>query len=239
MWLVTARSGSKGVPDKNIKMLNGLPLLAYRIKSVLTFADPKDVWVSTDSEGYAKIAQGYGATVPFIRPAGLATDKATSVDVTLHAMNWAESNGLHYDAVGLLQPTSPFVKPESLVRALGELFSDSAVDSVVAVRELSHSNFYVQKKSRFLSTIAQKIAGRAVMRRQDIEPEITPCGGFYISKWEPFKENKTFYSNSTVGYIVSDLEGLDIDEPLDWLWCEFLLEKGLIDVSELFNKILD
>lgn len=233
LWIITARSGSKSIKDKNIKLLGGLPLLAYRIKSVLKIAEKEDVWISTDSRKYADIAGEYGAYVPFLRPERLATDTAKSVDVVLHAMNQAELSGEKYDAVGLLEPTSPFIKSSCYSEALEKLFMDEDAENIVAVRTVRPGTFYIQEDDQYLSVIARNIASLGVIRRQDENKEITPSGGFYISKWESFKKNQTFYTEKTLPYLVSDLEGLEIDEPIDWEWAEFLLERNIIDIKEI------
>ena len=236
LWVVTARSGSKSVPHKNIKLLGGVPLLAYRIKCALKIAAREDVWISTDSPEYANIAEKYGATVPFLRPAELATDTARSADVILHAMQWAESKGKTYDAVGMLEPTSPFVTTANLFNAVERLFGEKEAENIVAVRYSRPSTFYIQENHKYLETIANNIMDAGLKRRQDEKEEITPSGGFYISKWGAFKKNHSFYTSKTLSFLVPDLEGLEIDEPIDWEWAEFLLSKKKFDLRDLdFN----
>ena len=102
LWIIPARSGSKSIINKNIKLLNNIPLIEYRIKSALTIAEENQVWVSTDSNEYASIAIKAGAKVPFIRPDYLSNDTASSNDVVLHAINFAEKSGLKFNFIGLL-----------------------------------------------------------------------------------------------------------------------------------------
>lgn len=238
LWVVTARAGSKSIPDKNIKSLGGIPLLAYRVKSALTIAGKGDVWISTDSKHYAEIAASFGAVVPFIRPSELATDTARSADVVLHAMNWAESSGKRYEAICLLEPTSPFVKYSQLTEAVNNLFVEKDACSIVAVREARPSTYYIQQEDKYLSIVASNIQSGGILRRQDLKKEITPSGGFYISKWDAFKQDESFYTDRTLSFLLPDINGLEIDEPLDWLWAEFLIEKGLINKSDLFRTDL-
>lgn len=233
LWILAARSGSKSIQNKNIKLLAGQPLLSYRIKSALAFADKEDVIISTDSEQYAQIAESCGAKVPFIRPAELASDNAKSVDVVLHAMNWAESTGRVYDAVGLLEPTSPFITSKQLIGAVNSLFMEPEAESIVAVRETRPSTFYIQPNEKYLDKISYNITNQGSLRRQEEKQEITPSGGFYISKWDIFKQNKTFYSGKTLAFLVPDINGLEIDELLDWTWAEFLIEKKIINIDDL------
>jgi len=233
LWLVAARFGSKSISNKNIKLLGGIPLLAYRIKSALKISDNEDVWISSDSQLYADLAKRYGATVHFLRPAELATDTAKSSDVVLHAMEWAESKGKVYDAIGLLEPTSPFIKSSSLAEAVNNLFMENEAENIVAVRRVKPSRFYIQEDNKYLSVLARNIASMGLLRRQDEKKEITPSGGFYIAKWDDFKMNRTFYTDKTLSYVVQNLEGLEIDESIDWEWAEYLLHKKEINLADL------
>ena len=207
--------------------------MAYRIKSVLSLADPADVLVSTDSEEYAEIAGAFGAFIPYLRPASLASDHASSVDVVLHAMNWALSQGRQYEYIGLLQPTSPFVKSSTLLQACDNIAEDEAAQSIVAVKEARPGTFYVQENSKYLSVLTERFKTMKTLRRQDLKTEITPCGGLYIVKWDTFQKEKTFYPEKTRALPVSDIEAVDIDEPIDWLWAEFLLENNFVNMSDL------
>lgn len=225
LWLLTARSGSKSIPHKNIKLLNGKPLLAYRILSVKESNYCNDIWISTDSEEYALIAKEFGANVPFIRPVELSTDESSSIDVVLHAMNFALRQNLKFDFIGLLEPTSPFINSKSLNKAIETLQNNSEAESIVAVRESRPNTKFIQDESMFLDSIAANIKECSSLIRQQFKKQITPSGGFYISKWESFLTNKSFYTKSTLGFIVSDIEGLEIDEPIDWEFAEFLISK--------------
>jgi len=208
-------------------------LLAYRIKSVLKIANPEDIWISTDSEKYAAIASEFGARKPFLRPAHLSTDQASSMDVVAHALQWANQEGLDYDGIGLLEPTSPFVLPESLLSAVERLFMDKSAENVVAVREVHPSTFYVEPEKKYLTNLAHRIRNAGILRRQDEIREITPSGGFYIAKWAAFMANGTFYTEKTIPHLLADLEGLEIDEEIDWDWAEFLIKTKRIDLGKL------
>ena len=235
LWLITARSGSKSIVHKNIKHLSGYPLLAYRIKSALSISQPEDVWISTDSQDYADIAKSYGATVPFLRPPELSSDNTSSVDVVLHAMIHATKLGKKYNALGLLEPTSPLITYTQLKDAVEKLFMDHESENIVAVRIVRPHTFFVQDNERYLETLAERLSTSSKWRRQDRKDEITPSGGFYIAKWDSFLKNKTFYTTRTMAYLVSEINGLEIDEPIDWNWAEFLLEKGLLAHKDIFH----
>ena len=235
LWLVTARSGSKSIINKNIKELGGYPLLAYRIRSALAIAKPQDVWISTDSKEYADIAQSYGATVPFLRSEELSTDNASSIDVVLHAMNFAEAQDRRYDAIGLLEPTSPFITFNQLKDAVEQLFNDKEAENIVAVRIVRPHTFFVQEEKKYLTVLSERLSQSNKFRRQDRRDEITPSGGFYIGKWDSFLNKKTFYTKNTIPFLVPEINGLEIDESIDWLWAEFLLEKKLILKKEILK----
>jgi CMP-N,N'-diacetyllegionaminic acid synthase len=235
LWLIPARSGSKSIPHKNIKKLGDYPLFAYRIKSALSISSPDDVWVSTDSEEYADIAKQFGATIPFIRPKELATENATSADVVLHAINEADKRGLKYFALGLLEPTSPFVYYSQLSEAVMQLLSDGEAENIVAVRESRPNTYFIQKDSRYLSELADRLSKVQSHARQSFEREITPSGGFHIAKWDSFKKSKTFYTQKTLSYFVGIENELEIDEPADWNYAEYILQNGVIKVDDIFN----
>lgn len=235
LWLIPARSGSKSIPHKNIKKLGDYPLMAYRIKSALSIASSDDVWVSTDSEEYAEIAKRFGATVPFIRPEELATETATSADVVLHAINEAEKRGLRYSALGLLEPTSPFITYNQLSEAAHQLLGDNEAENIVAVRESRPNSFFIQKDSKYLSELAGRLSMVQTHARQNFSKEITPSGGFHMARWDSFKKSKTFFTQKTLSYFVGSENELEIDEPLDWNFAEFILQKGLIKISDIFN----
>jgi N-acylneuraminate cytidylyltransferase/CMP-N,N'-diacetyllegionaminic acid synthase len=238
LWLMTARSGSKSIPHKNIKTLGGLPLLAHRILSAAAIADPADIWISTDSREYADIARAHGATAPFLRPAELATDAAKSSDVVLHAMDWAESQGRSYSAVCVLEPTSPFIYARHLREAAEALLADPGSENIVAVRQVRPSTLFVQPMTRYLDILAENIRRSAVTRRQDEQIEVTPSGGFYIAKWEGFRRNQSFYTDRTLPFLVPDECALEIDEPMDWDWAEFLIDRKRVDMAAVHGRDL-
>ncbi len=223
LWLITARSGSKSIPDKNIKILGNQPLISYRIQSALTTKIDGDVWVSTDSDKYAEIAKEYGAEIPFIRPDYLSTDDASSIDVVLHAMNHASSLGKNYDFVGLLEPTSPFIQSSDLDKALELLDENETASAIVATKESRPNRIFIQNDDEYLSELADNLKVYKKLGRQAFGKEITPSGGFYISKWDDFLKKKSFYTRKTLSYLVDNISGLEIDEPIDWQIAEFII----------------
>lgn len=234
LWLIAARSGSKSIKNKNIKDLAGMPLLQYRIKTALSLSENTHIWCSTDTEEYAEIARAAGAYVPFLRPEELSTDSASSTDVVLHAMAYAEKQGFHYDYIGLLEPTSPFVYKKHLCEAINNLDTEARAEAIVAVKESRPHTIFIQDEAPYLDNLARNLAQFTKLGRQAFSKQITPSGGFYISRWHAFKINRTFYTEKTLSYLLPDECCLEIDEPIDWAWATFLIDKGYIDLNEIF-----
>lgn len=227
LWIVAARSGSKAIPGKNIKLLGGVPLMAYRIKSALLSKCTNDVWISTDSEDYAKIAEEYGAKKMFIRPAELAGDNVSSSDVLLHAMNFALSINQSYELIGLLEPTSPFVTTLELDSAIDKLDANDDAAAIVAIKESRPNSLFVQEESLYLEILSKNIELMKIQGRQAFKKEITPSGGFYISKWDSFLKSKSFYTNKTIGFELKGVSTLEIDEPDDWQFADYIVKNKL------------
>ena len=139
LYLITARGGSKGIPKKNTKHLNNIPLVAYSIKVAQELSLNEDICVSTDDPEIISISENEGLSVPFVRPAEISTDTASSDSVIMHALNYYENLGKIYDTIILLQPTSPFRKVEHVKEAL-DLFTGKE-DMIISVSE-SKSNPY-------------------------------------------------------------------------------------------------
>lgn len=221
LWLIPARSGSKGLRDKNIRCLGGHPLLAWRIMMAKRLRGT--IWLSTDSEYYAGIAKEYGAEIPFIRPDHLATDTSQSRDVVLHAKRYADEHGYKFDVLALLQPTSPFVSSTSVKTALDILFNNQEAHSIIAVRTSPVHSISIQPERTYLDILSQRSLNHFNTNRQSQQPEITPCGGFYITKWEYLNEEIIW--NKALSFKLSFPEYIDIDDIYDFDYCEFILKK--------------
>ena len=234
LWLVSARSGSKSIPNKNIKLLGGHPLLSYRIRTALNTSIDKEVWVSTDSNDYAQIAIRYGAKSPFLRPFELSLDNSSSVDVVLHAMQHAGDIGHEFDFIGLLEPTSPFISSSQLNNAVNILVNEPFANCIVAVKESRPNTIFIQDESKFLDKIAKEIGNLKSIGRQNFKRQITPSGGFYISRWNTFLKSKSFYTDKTIGFFLDDISGIEIDEPIDFLFADFIIEKNKFNFNEEF-----
>lgn len=207
--LITARAGSQGLPGKNVADLGGVPLIAWTVRAALGSGVFGRVVVSTDSAEIAAAARAAGAEVPFLRPADLATAEARSVDVVRHALTTLGVTG----RFALLQPTSPFRNAHHLRAAAARLEACGCASlvSVVAAKPLS-LYFRLDETGQLHRASA---AEPRPHRRQDTAPLYTPNGAIYLSETERFLATMDFHSEDTIGYEMSRIDSLDIDDPED------------------------
>ncbi len=218
--LIPARGDSKRLPGKNIKLLGGLPLIAWTIKAALESKCCVDVLVSTDDQEIADVSIQYGALVPWLRPTELASDTASSVDVALHTLNAYEQSYGPIDGLMLLQPTSPFRKLTTIQKGT-ELFAEnSGIRSVVGVSPaLSHPAWCFRSTNDGIQPFLGWEALRS--RSQELEPAWVINGAFYLIAPERFKRELSFISADTNLLIMENsYERLDIDTYDDWTVAE-------------------
>lgn len=231
LYIITARGGSKGVPNKNIIELGGLPLLAYKAIAVKESDYLDRIILSTDSQEIAETAKRFNIEVPFIRPSELATDTASSIDVVCHAMDWVENNDpVKYDAICLLEPSSPFLSYEDVNHAM-ELFIEKDANAVLGVKEMEVNSLFISEIEDDLAMVKQfeKIKTLRSFNRQDMKRQYTMNGAIYIAKWDFFKKQKSFHSEKTYAYVMPSERSIEIDEMIDLYFARFLVENNLID----------
>lgn len=224
LGIITARGGSKGVPGKNIKLLGAQPLLAYTAHAAFGSKFLHKTIISTDDELIIKTAQQLNIEVPFIRPLELATDIASSIDVVKHAVQFLESKNEFYDAVCLLQPTSPFRYKGFIDKAI-EKFIDSDADALVSVLPVPHEFnphwLFEPNEKGFLKIATGE--NEIIKRRQDLPPAYFRDGSIYITKTEVIKEG-SFYGQHLC-YVENDVDFyVNIDTPKDWVLAEEKLQ---------------
>ena len=223
LFLITARGGSKGIPGKNIKPLNGKPLLYYAIDSARALTDDENICLSSDDEQIIECATSYGLSVPFIRPKELATDIAGSYEVLLHAYNFYRQSGKKFDSMVLLQPTSPFRTAKQISEAM-QLYSDD-IDMVVSVCESEinpYYNLFEENEQGYLKLTKE---GNYI-RRQDCPKTYIYNGAIYIINIKSLLENPLHKFEKVIKYEMDKTSSTDLDTLLDWQWAEFLIEKN-------------
>lgn len=219
--IIPARGGSKGIPKKNIAMLDGRPLIDYTIKAALAIAAPCQIILSTDSEEIASVARDCGLETPYRRPAELATDTAGSREVILDVMDWADREGREYDAVVLLQPTSPLRKPEDIAGAMA-LYDDS-VDMVVSVAEARSNPYYNCFEADAEGYLHVSKGDGLYTRRQDVPPAFEYNGAVYVINPRSIREMAMGEFPHRVPYLMPAERSVDIDTPVDLIIASHLL----------------
>ncbi|CAM3177390.1 N-acylneuraminate cytidylyltransferase/CMP-N,N'-diacetyllegionaminic acid synthase [Sphingomonas antarctica] len=221
LCIVPARSGSKGLPGKNVRMLHGKPLLAWPIHAARASACIDRVICSTDDPDYAELARQAGADVPFLRPAELAVDTAPSLGFILHAVDTLAADDEVYDYVVLLEPTSPLTEGADVDAALAQLHAArDRADAIVGVTllETVHPAFCVTRDDE--GAISPLGGGdfAELPRRQDLPPVHALDGSLYISTPDALREHQGFAHRRTLGYVTARHKALEIDDIVDF-WC--------------------
>lgn len=226
LFLITARGGSKGIPHKNIKPLNGKPLICYAIDVARQLADDEDICVSTDGDDIIMTVEDYGLKVPFRRPDELASDTAGSYEVILHAVNYYEEQGRHYDNIVLLQPTSPFRKKEDVEGCLAKY--DKNCDMVVSVMPASANPYYDIFEEDVNGNLVISKGDGKITRRQEAPKCYEYNGAVYVINIDSLKAQHMNEFQKIRFYEMNDIRSVDLDTMLDWKYAELLIQEGLV-----------
>lgn len=224
--VIPARGGSKGIPYKNIKPLNGKPLICYSIDVARQFTSDENICVTTDDDKIIEVVENYGLNVPFKRPDYLATDTCGSNEVIQHAWQFYADKGKRYDAVLLLQPTSPFRKVEFLKEAVA-LYDDS-IDMVTSVKLSSCNPYYdgFEENAEGLLTISK--GDGTIERRQDAPSVWQQNGSIYVINPKSLVEKGMGAFTHIRKYAMPEVYSVDLDTILDWKMAEIMIEEGII-----------
>lgn len=220
--IIPARSGSKGVKNKNIKELNGKPLMAYTIEAALKSDIFDCVHVSTDSEQYAEVAKKYGAEEPFLRKKKLAGDASSTWDALRWTVEEYGKRGIQFDTVTLLQPTSPMRNAENIKEAF-DIFEQKSADAVISVCELEHS-IQICNKLGENDSMYRFIDSNKIGARQQLETYYRLNGAIYIQKTELLMSRQNLYGEKSYAYVMDQMHSVDIDNELDFLFAETLMK---------------
>lgn len=223
--IIPARSGSKGLKDKNIKLLNDKPLIWYSIQAALESHYFDEIMVSTDSERYAEIAKECGASVPFLRNPENATDKAGSWDTVKEVINEYDKKGIRFDNVMLLQPTSPLRKSEDIKNTF-EIFSKKNAKGIVSVCEMDHSPLWsntLPQDGSLEGFIRPDVKNES--RRQDVPIYYRINGALYLSAIDYDNMDFDLYSKNCFAYIMPKDRSIDIDTEFDFRIAELFMSE--------------
>lgn len=213
--IVPARSGSKGLTDKNIMKLNGKPLMYYTIRAAIDSGCFDEVMVSTDSEKYADIARKCGASVPFLRSEEMSSDSANSWDAVREVLSCYAKVGKRFRYVALLQPTSPLRNANIIIDTFEKLRASGA-NNAVAITEVEHPVQWCFRLPDTEMLDEMAVSPYIYMRRQELEPYYRENGAIYIVDAEKIVNPLyNFYADKCVGYVMPREKSVDIDSNID------------------------
>ena len=226
LGVIPARGGSKSIHLKNIVELCGDPLIAYSIKSAAGSKYLEDFIISTDSLEIAKVAKDYGGKVPFLRPAEISTDAASSIDVVRHALKFMEcSKGVVYDACMLLQPTNPLRTSRQIDQAIN-LFASTKLDSVVSIVSVGATHPYRMYSLTEYGTLEPFVKNleNPMLPRQQLPPIYIRSGDIYLTSRDVVLNGTDLIGESSLGLIVDPENTVNIDSEIDLILAKSLIK---------------
>lgn len=216
--VIPARSGSKSVKNKNIRKINGKPMLAYSIEHAKNSKYINRIIVTTDSEEYAAIAREYGAETPFIRPAEFATDTALDIDVFRHALTWLkEKEAYEPDVIVQLRPTDPFRDSEDIDRMIEIMLDDESVDAVRSIKEnevVPHKMWYL-KQDGTIEPILKDIPEAYNMPRQELPKTYYQNGNVDLLRPSNIWKYNSMTGRKIKGYVMQEMYDVDTEKDFD------------------------
>jgi CMP-N,N'-diacetyllegionaminic acid synthase len=226
--LIPARSGSKRIPDKNIRPFIDHPLIAYSIAAALQSKIFSDLIVSTDSERYAEIARYYGAEVPFLRPKELAGDISPDIEWLEYTLKKLQEKGREYNCLSILRPTSPFRLPETIQRAWHLFLKEDGVDSLRAIEKCwQHpGKMWIVRGKRMIPLLPLSPAEQPWHSSQyQSLPEVYVQNASLEIAWTRVVfEGRTIAGNVLMPFFTENYEGFDVNNPYDWNRAEYLVK---------------
>jgi CMP-N,N'-diacetyllegionaminic acid synthase len=241
--LVPARQGSKRVPGKNVRVLNGHPMLAYSIAPALESGVFDRVIVSTDSEEIAAVARHYGAEVPFLRPAAFASDTSPDIEWLEHTLVELKRQGRTWDCFSLLRPTSPFRSADTIRRAWTTFLAQEGVDSLRAVEKCAQhpGKMWIVRGDRMFPLLPFTLASPKPNGEGGEQPwHSTPYqalplvyvqnASLEIAWTRVVFERRTIAGDVVVPFLTKGYEGFDINDPYDWMVAERVLAEGVVQL---------
>ena len=226
--IIPARGGSKGIPHKNIKELEGKPLICYTIDAARKFTTDDNICVSTDDDAIIKVVEAYGLSIPFKRPGYLATDNAGTNGVLLHALDFYERKGNQYDMVVLLQVTSPFRRAEDVIEAVKHY--DDSIDMVTSVMPAKCNPYYDGFEDDADGLLVISKGDGSIERRQDAPRVWQQNGAVYVINPLQLKAKGLAGMTKIRKYVMDELHSVDIDNMLDWKIAEIMLKDKLVEI---------
>lgn len=228
--LIPARAGSKRIAGKNVRVLNGHPLMAYTIAAARASAIFDDIIVSTDSEVYAEIARHYSASVPFLRPAEFAGDLSPDIEWLDYTLRRLADEGRAFDCFSILRPTSPFRQPETIQRAWREFSTEPGIDSLRAVEKCRQhpGKMWVVRGKRMtpLMPLSPPELPWHSSQYQALPLVYAQNASLEIGWSRVVFQDHSIAGNVLMPFFTMGYEGFDLNQPNDWLLAEILIARG-------------
>ena len=224
--VIPARGGSKGIPHKNIKPLGGKPLIYYSIDVARQFTTDENICVTTDDAEIISVVEQHGLKVPFVRPAELATDTCGSSEVIQHAYQFFADKGVKYDAIVLLQPTSPFRKVEFIKEAVA--LYDESIDMVTSVRPAACNPYYDGFEENTDGLLQISKGNGTIARRQEAPKVWQQNGSIYVINPKSLIEKGMGGFTKIKKYAMPETYSVDLDTMLDWKMAELIIKEGVL-----------
>jgi len=228
--LIPARSGSKRVPDKNIRFLADHPLIAYSIVAAKASRVFTDIIVSTDSEKYAEISRYYGAHVPFLRPAEYARDLSPDIEWVQYTLERLRKEGLTFDCFSIIRPTSPFRLPLTIRRAWNAFLSENEIDSLRAVEKCSQhpGKMWIVRGNRMHPLLP---FGTGTLPWHSSATQMLPVihvqnASLEIAWSSVALEKQSIAGDAVLPFFTEGFEGFDVNHTNDWMLAEELIRTG-------------
>ncbi len=225
LGLIPARGGSKGIPQKNIKLLNGKPLIEWSAEALLKSKLIDTCICSTDDKEIAKIVENLGVDIPFIRPKKLAEDDSLVVDVIIHALDFFNKKNITFSHVMLVQPTNPTIKSSDIDNAVN-LAKNNDYDTIISVHKYSGIHPAVMYKKRDNEIFEPLLPNSSELPRQKFEEIYARSGLFYLIKTEVLKENKSIYGEKIHAIEIDEKRAIPIDTDQDFCKAEKYLREN-------------
>jgi len=239
--LIPARSGSKRIKNKNIRLLSGHPLMAYSIQTAIDSRIFNHIVVSTDSREIGKIAKYYGAEVPFLRPIQYATDTSSDIEWVKYTLEKLENDGTKSDCFSILRPTSPFRQGETIKRAWEVFIADGKADSLRAVEKCRQhpAKMWIIKNKRMYPVMKNPDKSAIPWHStpyQALPPIFAQNASLEIAwNYLPIKEN-SISGEKIMLFITEDFEGYDINDEKDWIYAEYLITRNRVKLPKIMQK---
>ena len=225
--IIPARGGSKGIPHKNIMKICKKPLIAYSIEAAKESKYIDYILVSTDDTCIKEVSLSYGAKVPFLRPDEISTDRAKSIDVVLHGIDYLKEHNENFDYVILLQPTSPLRTSDDIDTAI-ESVIEADKDSLISVCECSENPILMRTIEKEKLKPVLEFNGDN-LRRQELPTFYVFNGAIYINKVDMLQNKKEFVDENTMPFIMDSTKSIDIDNMIDAKIAEMILKENKND----------